>query len=165
MKPTDLPTTTPFPTLPPDPPSMARGAGSGEPTISQKLVAFIEDNRQTFDGVARIKVLSHRTHILPSDITWPDPSDPPYLSPELEYRTYIRTKVERVSTIQGTPLPASFELVSMSIWPNIALDQNEEYILFIRQQFGATGDFGGNHPSKAEFNVEQLQANEFQIYR
>ena len=52
----------------------------------------------------------------------------------------------------------SFELVSMSIWPNIALDQNEEYILFIRQQFGATGDFGGNHPSKAEFNVEQLQA-------
>ena len=157
VKPTDLPTTTPFPTLPPNPTSPPRGAGTGDPTISQKLVQFITDERNTFDSVVRVKVLSHRTHVVPLNVTWPDPADPPYLSPELEYRTYTRTKLKTISTVQGPSLPATFELVAMSIWPNIALDLNKEYILFVRQQVGAVGDFDG-HPSKVEYNAKQLKA-------
>ena len=95
VKPTDLPTATPFPTLPPNPTSPPGVASSREQTISQKLVQFIsENNRDTFDGVARVKVLSHRTHTVPLNVTWPDPNNPPYISPDLEYRTYTRTKVK-----------------------------------------------------------------------
>ena len=43
------------------------------------------------------------------------------------------------------------------MWPNIALDLNKEYILFLRQQFGAIGDFD-DHPSKVEYNATQLKA-------
>ena len=157
VKPTDLPTTTPFPTLPPNPTSPPSGASSGEQTISQKLVQFIGENRSTFDGVARVKVLSHRTHVVPLNVTWPNPKHPPYISPELEYRTYTRTKLKLISTVQGTPFPATFEVVALSRWPNIALKRNAEYILFLRQQVGDLGDFDG-HPSKVEYNAKQLKA-------
>ena len=157
IKPTDLPTHTPFPTLPPNPIRPPRGASSEEQTISQKLVQFISENRSTFDGVARVKVVSHRTHVVPKNITWPDPKDPPYLSEDLAYRTYTRTKLKLVSTVQGTPFPATFEIAALSMWPNIALDRNKEYILFLRQQFGAIGDFD-DHPSKVEYNTTQLTA-------
>ena len=47
--------------------------------------------------------------------------------------------------------------MALSRWPNIALKLNTEYILFLRQQFGAIGDFDG-HPSKVEYNAKQLKA-------
>ena len=71
IKPTDLPTTTPFPTLP-DPPTpeptvfVQDSPGS---TVAEQVTQFAQT--EEYDAIARIRVLSARDVEWSQDIEWP----------------------------------------------------------------------------------------------
>ena len=150
IKPTDLPTYTPFPTLPPDPTYPTYTPTPPGPSLTEQVAEFVRDEAGNYDAVAKVKVLSKNEITVPKT-NWPKNQDPHWGE-----HTWLRTKLELVNVFHGE-MPDDVEIATPSIWPNTALEANQEYILFLHQTFVGVNDFPGDH-TRFHFNEKQLRA-------
>ena len=151
IKPTDLPTTTPFPTLP-DPPTPAPTVfvqDSPGPTLAEQVTQFAEDEAGNYDAVARVKVVSNRQVTIPDGIQWPPMREPTFSDTNL-----WRTNVNVVKTYYGT-LSNQYDFVTLDSLPNAALDVGREYIVFIYENFVGESEYPGEG-GRRHYNQEQL---------
>ena len=161
VKPTDLPTYTPFPTVPPPPTPDPNEPRSVEdvpttPSATELVTQFTRENAGLVDAAARIRILSRRTVRIPTDIEWPE-NGVPYIEDENgEPIPHIRTKFEVVDAFYGT-VPADYELFTFASWPNSPPEVDREYIFLLRFQVGGEDDFPDD-PSKTHYNEAQLEA-------
>ena len=169
VKPTDLPTWTPFSTLPPDPPTpepavpsqLSPGTSSPKPsspgpTLAEQVTEYVEVERDYYDAIVRVTARSQR------DVVVPHASDeskwPPMQSPQLS--NWRRTGITIAGTYKGE-LPDDYEMISPFEWiKNGELDVGEEYILFVRREWVRKGEFPDekDQRSRFHFDKEQLDA-------
>ena len=168
-KPPFPPTNTPFPTLSPDPTPDPKAVAEHNKREAARQAAVLSAADQTtkfareklgrqYDVIVKATVQSHRLVQPNTDITWPDDSfSPPYFLDENgDYMPWRRSRLSITTTYQGS-LPQGYEIVSMSIAPNRALDVGQEYILFIQAGYVAEDEYT-DRPSKHHYNAEQLEA-------
>lgn len=156
VKPTDLPTTTPFPTLP-DPPTPEPTVFVQEspgPTLAEQVTQFVqvrEVDDFPIDDIALVRVISHREVAVPAGIEWPPNEDPTFVSSH-----WRRTKVQSIKSYRGQ-LPDGYELLTVSDLSEAKLEINQEYILFISRFFVKKGEYPEGQ-GRHYFNEKQLKA-------
>ena len=153
IKPTDLPTTTPFPTLP-DPPTPEPTVfvpHSPGPTLAEQVTQFAEDEAGNYDAVARVRIVSSGQVTIPDGIQWPPMREPTFSDTNL-----WRTRVNVVNTYYGT-LSNQYDFVTLDSLSNAALDVGQEYIVFIYEYFVGENEYQGEG-GRSHYNKKQLDA-------
>ena len=153
VKPTDLPTHTPWPTLPdpPTPEPTEPVQHSPGPTLAEQVTQYARDRKEDYHLIARVRVLSHNIVTIPEDIEWP-----PLQNPSIDPFSWDRTRIRTVEVYHGE-WSDSRDLVSLGFRPNLKLDIDQEYILFILKVF-ASKDEHDDGRVLFLFNEEHLKA-------
>ena len=163
VKPTDLPTYTPIPSVPTLKAQMEReqaelwtreaqtgaaDAGGENPDQDWILQTVVEHiARGEYDAIAKVRIGSIRNVRIPGDGI--DPSSRKF--------DVIRHTVEVITTYRGS-LPAQFDVVSYAIESTSALDIGQEYILAVSKFWILESEYSPSEPWRDPFTTEALDA-------
>jgi len=127
------------------------------PPLTEQVTQFALDMQGRYDVVARVRSGASRAVAIPDGATWPHNQEPHFENLP-GYDSLVRTTVTAVTVYYGT-LPSGYELVSYPGLPNGALDNGQEYVLFISKTYANENECSDIRiPGQRCYNQTQLDA-------